>query len=64
MTNYVPRPDDEVARWLRRLRDDTPANVTTTLWNGIDEVLDEYQRHALWGVPLDQPTPAGYPPGD
>jgi hypothetical protein len=48
----LPRRDDNVAAWLKQLRDGYP--TTDPGWVALDYALDDYRLHADTGTPLDQ----------
>lgn len=48
----TPRRDDDVATWIRRRREEMPADSAD--WYLIDGMLDNYRLHADTGVPLDR----------
>lgn len=49
---FVPRRDDDVARWLKAWRDSF-ANPLDDRAQEIDAMLDDYRKHADTSTPLD-----------
>lgn len=47
----VPHRDDEVAAWLKRMRD---RDWCQDAWYAIDMLLDDYRLHADTGTPLSE----------
>jgi hypothetical protein len=51
-----PMRDDDVARWLKRRRDENKRNgvlAEVCAWVAIDDLLEDYREHADTGTPLD-----------
>src|SRR5690242_5801699 len=59
---HQPRRDDDVARWLKNLRDNY-GPLQGRQWRVLDGVLDEYRARADYGLTLDDDLsqlPDGY----
>lgn len=52
-----PARGDVVANWLKALRDQLPKGVQPMRWMVIDSIMDEYRKHADYGIPLDAELP-------
>jgi hypothetical protein len=50
-----PERHDDVDRWIKRYRDNWERwGGRTAEWYALDDLLDDYRRHADTGTPLDQ----------
>lgn len=48
----LPQRGDHVEAWLKEQRDQYPDN--TTMWDALDNLLDDYRLHADTRTPLDE----------
>jgi hypothetical protein len=59
---HEPRRDDDVARWLKRKRDEHVGRPSPDhLWHLLDGLLDDYRDHADTGTPLDAVVEGPHP---
>ena len=60
---FQPQRDDDVARWLKTLRDQYDRHFQRRVWGVLDAMLDEYRARADYGLTLDDDLsqlPDGY----
>lgn len=51
---HRPKRDDDVAAWIKRMRNEHLPTVDHAPWETLDNLLDDYRLHADTGTRLDE----------